>query len=125
MTKVINRYTIATGAGIMILAGFFPAVGAVLSTLPESVLGGCTIMMFGTIVISGIQMLVKCGFSDRNITIASLSLSIGIGFTLVPQIFSGFPQIIQSIFAQNCVAVVFVVALFLNLVMPREKAKEN
>lgn len=119
MTKVINRYTIATGAGIMILAGFFPAVGTVLSTLPESVLGGCTIMMFGSIVISGIQMLVKCGFSDRNITIASLSLSIGVGFTLVPEIFSKFPQIIQSIFAQNCVAVVFVVALILDLVMPK------
>ena len=50
MTKVINRYTIATGAGIMILAGVFPAVGAVLATLPEAVLGGCTIMMFGNIV---------------------------------------------------------------------------
>lgn len=54
MTKVINRFTIATGAGIMILAGFFPAVGKVLAPLPETVLGGCTIMMFGTIVISGI-----------------------------------------------------------------------
>ena len=120
MTKVINRYTIATGAGIMILAGFFPAFGMVLSTLPESVLGGCTIMMFGSIVISGIQMLVKCDFSDRNITIASLSLSIGVGFTLVPEIFSKFPQIVQSIFAQNCVAVVFVVALILDLVMPKD-----
>ncbi len=57
MTKVINRFTIATGAGIMILAGFFPAVGAILSTLPSAVLGGCTIMMFGNIVISGLQML--------------------------------------------------------------------
>ena len=103
----------------MILAGFFPAVGAVLSTLPEAVLGGCTIMMFGSIVISGIQMLVKCGFSDRNITIASLSLSVGVGFTLVPEIFSNFPQIVQSIFAQNCVAVVFAVALILDLVIPK------
>ena len=77
-------------------------------------------MMFGSIVISGIQMLVKCDFSDRNITIASLSLSIGVGFTLVPEIFSKFPQIVQSIFAQNCVAVVFVVALILDLVMPKK-----
>ena len=125
ITKVVNRYTIATGAGIMILAGFFPAVGAVLSTLPEAVLGGCTIMMFGTIVISGIQMLVKCGFSDRNVTIASLSLSVGIGFTLVPDIFHGFPAIIQSVFAENCVAVVFVVALVLDLIMPKEKLNKK
>ena len=55
MTKVINRFTIATGAGIMILAGLFPIFGALLNTLPEAVLGGCTIIMFGNIVISGLQ----------------------------------------------------------------------
>ena len=100
-------------------------VSKVLATLPETVLGSCTIMMFGTIVISGIQMLLKCGFSDRNVTIASLSLSIGIGFTLVPNIFQNFPAIVQSIFAQNCVAVVFVVAIFLDLVMPRAKSDKK
>ena len=57
MTKVINRFTIATGAGIMILAGLFPIFGALLNTLPEAVLGGCTIIMFGNIVISGLQMI--------------------------------------------------------------------
>ena len=121
MTKVINRFAIAAGAMIMILAGFFPAVGAILATLPESVLGGCTIMMFGMIVISGIQMLGKCGFSQRNITIASLSLSIGVGFTLVPDIFKNFPAMLQSIFAQNCVAIVFLVAIVLDLVIPKDK----
>ena len=125
MTKVINRFTIATGALVMIIAGFFPVIGAVLSTLPEAVLGGCTIMMFGSIVISGIQMLTKCGFSERNITIASLSLSIGVGFTLVPDIFRNFPQIIQSIFAQNCVAVVFLLAIILNLILPKDKKAKN
>jgi NCS2 family nucleobase:cation symporter-2 len=125
MTKVVNRFTIATGAFVMIIAGFFPIIGAVLSTLPEAVLGGCTIMMFGSIVISGIQMLTKCGFTERNITIASLSLSVGVGFTLVPDIFKNFPDIIQSIFAQNCVAVVFVLAIILNLVLPKEKKGEN
>lgn len=121
MTKVINRYTIATGAGILILAGIFPAVGAVLATLPEAVLGGCTIMMFGNIVISGLQMIGACGFTQRNITIAALSLSIGLGFTQVPEIFHIFPDIIRTIFAENCVAVVFLAALVLNLVMPKEK----
>jgi NCS2 family nucleobase:cation symporter-2 len=91
MTKVINRYTIATGAGILILAGIFPAFGAVLATLPEAVLGGCTIMMFGNIVISGLQMIGDCGFTQRNITIAALSLSIGLGFTQVPEMFDIFP----------------------------------
>ncbi len=119
MTKVVNRFTIATGAVIMILAGVFPIFGAVLATLPDAVLGGCTIMMFGTIVISGLQMIGNCGFTQRNITIAALSISIGIGFTQVPQIFAIFPKIVETVFAENCVAVVFLVAVILNLVLPK------
>lgn len=119
MTKVVNRFTIATGALIMILAGIFPIFGAVLATLPDAVLGGCTIMMFGTIVVSGLQMIGKCGYSQRNITIVALSLSIGIGFTQVPELFSVFPKIIETVFAENCVAVVFLVAVILNLIFPQ------
>lgn len=120
MTKVVNRFTIATGAVIMIIAGIFPGFGALLSTLPDAVLGGCTIMMFGTIVVSGLRMIGNCGYSQRNITIAALSLSTGIGFTQVPEIFAIFPQIVQNVFAQNCVAVVFLVAVILNLVLPKD-----
>ena len=119
MTKVVNRFTIATGALIMILAGIFPIFGAMLATLPDAVLGGCTIMMFGTIVVSGLQMIGKCGYSQRNITIVALSLSIGIGFTQVPELFSVFPKIIETVFAENCVAVVFLVAVILNLILPQ------
>lgn len=119
MTKVVNRFAIGTGAVIMIIAGIFPAVGAVLATLPDAVLGGCTIMMFGTIVVSGIQMLGRCGYSQRNITITALSLSVGLGFTQVPEIFEIFPRIIQTVFAENCVAVVFIVAVVLNLILPK------
>ena len=119
MTKVVNRYTIATGAGILLLAGIFPAFGAVLATLPEAVLGGCTIMMFGNIVISGLQMIGDCGYTQRNITIAALSLSIGLGFTQVPEMFNIFPTLVRTIFAENCVAVVFLSAIILNLVMPK------
>ena len=121
MTKVINRFAIATGAGILILAGIFPAFGAVLATLPEAVLGGCTIMMFGNIVISGLQMIGACGFSQRNITVSALALSIGLGFTQVPEMFAIFPDIIRTIFAENCVAVVFLAAIILDLVIPKEK----
>jgi len=119
MTKVVNRFTIATGAIIMILAGIFPFFGALLATLPESVLGGCTIMMFGTIVVSGLQMISNCGFSQRNITIAALSLSVGLGFTQAKELFNIFPRIVQNVFAENCVAVVFLVAIILNLVLPK------
>ena len=120
MTKVINRFTIATGAGILILSGIFPAIGAVLATLPEAVLGGCTIIMFGNIVISGLQMIGSCGFTQRNITIAAISLSIGLGFTQVPELFDLFPDMIRTIFAENCVAVVFISSIIMNLVLPKD-----
>lgn len=119
MTKVVNRFTILMGAVIMFLAGIFPIFGAFLATLPEAVLGGCTIMMFGTIVISGLQMISNCGYSQRNVTIAALSLSVGIGFTQVPELFQYLPSLVQSVFAENCVAVVFLMAVILNLVLPK------
>lgn len=121
ISKVVNRFTIATGAAIMILGGLFPAVGTLLTTIPQAVLGGCTIMMFGSIMFAGFGMLAKSGFSNRNMIIVSLSLSIGLGFTQASQMFSIFPQIIQTVFAENCVAVVFLLAVILNLLLPREK----
>ena len=122
MTKVVNRFTIATGAGCMILAGLFPPIGNFFASLPEAVLGGCTIMMFGTIMVAGMEMIAKTGFSQRNITIAALSLSIGIGFTAASEIdlWHIFPEIVQSVFSANVVAVVFVVSIILNLVLPKD-----
>lgn len=125
MTKVVNRFTIAIGAVVMILAGIFPMFGSLLATLPDAVLGGCTIMMFGTIVVSGLQMISNCGFSQRNTIIAALSLSIGLGFTQCENLFSIFPQIVETIFAQNCVAVVFLVSIILNLVLPKNMEIEH
>ena len=96
MTKVVNRFTIATGAGCMLLAGFLPPVGNFFASLPESVLGGCTIMMFGTIMVSGIQMLSRAGFTQRNMTITALSLSVGIGFTAASEIDLWWPVSMHS-----------------------------
>lgn len=122
MTGVVNRFTIATGAICMILAGLLPPIGNFFATLPESVLGGCTIMMFGTILTSGIQMISKAGFNQRNVTIVALSLAVGIGFTSGTEadIWHIFPQIVQDVFAGNCVAVVFVVSIVLSLILPKD-----
>lgn len=121
MTKVVNKFTIMTGAGCMILAGLLPPVGNFFASLPESVLGGCTIMMFGTIMTSGMQMLAKAGFNQRNVTIAALSLAVGVGFTAASEIdlWHIFPEIVQSVFSANVVAVAFVVSIILNLVLPK------
>ena len=127
MTKVINRFTIATGAGCMIIAGLLPPIGNFFASLPESVLGGCTIMMFGTIMVSGIEMLAKAGFTQRNITIAALSLSVGVGFTAASEIglWSIFPELVKSVFSANVVAVVFIVSIVLNLILPKNMEVEK
>ena len=127
MTKVVNRFTIMTGAVCMILAGLLPPVGNFFASLPESVLGGCTIMMFGTILTSGMQMVAKAGFTQRNVTIAALSLSIGIGFTTASEIglWHIFPEMIQNVFAANVVAVVFVASIILNIILPENMEVEK
>lgn len=78
-------------------------------------------MMFGTILVSGVQMIAKAGFTQRNITIAALSLSVGIGFTASSEtgLWHIFPEVVQSVFAANVVAVVFVVSIVLNLILPK------
>ena len=79
-------------------------------------------MMFGTILFSGVEMLAKAGFNQKNSVIASLSLAVGIGFTTSSEIglWAYFPSIVQSVFATNVVAVVFVVAIILNLILPKD-----
>jgi NCS2 family nucleobase:cation symporter-2 len=125
MSGVVNRFTIATGACIMILGGIFPAVGYALTTIPQAVLGGCTLLMFGSILFAGFGMMARSGFSQRNMVIASLSLSVGIGFTQASGMFGIFPELVKTVFAENCVAVVFLIAVVLNIFLPKEKETEK
>ena len=124
ISGVVNRFTIAVGAVVMILGGVFPAVGHALTTIPQAVLGGCTIMMFGSILFAGFGMMARAGFSQRNMFIVCLSLSIGLGFTQATGMFAIFPEIIRTVFAENCVAVVFLLAVILNLVLPKKDLVE-
>ena len=124
ISGVVNRFTIAVGAVIMILGGVFPVVGYALTTIPQAVLGGCTIMMFGSILFAGFGMMSRAGFSQRNMVIVSMSLSIGLGFTQATGMFAIFPEIIRTVFAENCVAVVFLLAVILNLVLPKKDLVE-
>ena len=120
MTKVVNRYTIMTGAMILVLAGFFPPIGNFFASLPQPVLGGCTIIMFGQILMSGMEMISKCGFTRKNITVAALALSFGVGSTAATEadIWHIFPMVVKDIFGANVVAVIFVIALILSFVLP-------
>lgn len=122
MTRVINRFTILMGALILILASLFPPLGAFFNSLPQAVLGGCTVMMFGSIMYEGIKMMKQCKFNDRTMIIVSLSFCIGVGLTQTSgNFFDAFPSVMGEIFNGNAVAGVFVVSLLLSLVLPKEK----
>ena len=76
MSGVVNRFTIGVGAIVMIIGGIFPVIGNSLTTIPQAILGGCTIMMFGSILYAGFGMMARTGFSQRNMVIVSLPLSV-------------------------------------------------
>lgn len=119
MTKVVNRFTIMFGGITLIVAGLFPPIGAFFSTLPSPVLGGCTLIMFGAIIVSGITMISACGGGQRNMLIVATSFCIGIGVTQVPAFFNHMPQIVCDIFQNNPVAGVFVISMLLSLLLPK------
>lgn len=125
MTGVINRFTIFTGALILILASLFPPLGAFFNSLPQAVLGGCTVMMFGSIMYEGIKMLKECEFDDRTMIIVSLSFCIGVGLTQTSgNFFASFPRVVGDIFNGNAVAGVFVISLLLSLFLPGKKKEK-
>ena len=122
MTKVVNRFTIMTGAVIMVLCGLLPPIANFFASMPDCVLGGCTVMMFGNICVAGFEMLSRAGFNHRNNTIVSLALAIGVGTTAASEadIWNIFPQMIKDVFAANVVAVIFVVAILLDVILPKD-----
>lgn len=122
MTHVVNRSTIMFGALAMILGGLFPPTGAFFTTLPDCVLGGCTVIMFGSIMMSGVRMMHDAGMDQRNTLIAATSICLGVGVTQADGFFNELPSFIGDIFAGNMVAGVFVVGLILDLCLPRDSS---
>ena len=122
MTKVVNRFTIMFGAITLIISGLFPPIGAFFSTLPSCVLGGCTVIMFGAIIVSGITMLNSIVWNEKTTLVVATSLCVGIGVTQVDGFFAYLPSVVGDIFAGNPVAGVFVVAMVMSLIIPEREA---
>ena len=121
VTKVVNKFVIMTGALFLILAGFFPKLSALLSVMPQSVLGGAAVIMFAMIFVSGLQSLLSEGIEGRNGLIVALAIGIGVGIGNVPEALDKLPSYIGQIFAQNGIIMTFVIATILNLVLPKNR----
>ena len=125
MTKIVNRAVVGTGALMLILAGIFPKIGALISLMPSSVLGGASIVMFSMIVVSGIRLITSEELTERNAMIVAVSLGLGLGVAYVPGFFSAFPESIQLIFGESKTVLPAILAVILNIVLPKEEKKSE
>lgn len=121
MTKVVNRYTLATGAIFLILCGLCPKLGALVSIMPQSVLGGAAVMMFSSIVISGIQLITKEPLTGRNLSIVAVALGVGYGMGANTGILAQAPEAIKLIFGGSGIVPAAMVAIILNILLPQDK----
>ena len=120
MTKVVNRFALATGAIFLVLCGLCPKLGALVSIMPQPVLGGAAVIMFSSIVVSGIQLITKTPITGRNLTIVSVALGVGYGMGANTAILSHAPQLIQLVFGGSGIVPAAMVAILLNIVLPKD-----
>jgi NCS2 family nucleobase:cation symporter-2 len=124
MTKVINKFCIATGATVLVVAGFIPKIGAIFSLMPDSVLGGAVLSVFAMITVNGIKLVTKSGFSQRNVTTLSTILAIGMGLAGMPEgTYKEMPVAIQYLF-KDSVAATCIIGIIINAIFPADKVEE-
>lgn len=121
MTKVVNRMALTCGAIFLVLAGLSPKLAAVISIMPQSVLGGAAVMMFASIAVSGIKLLTKYGVTNRTITIVSIAMGLGFGLGATDGALNALPTLIRNIFGGSGIVPAAVLAILLNVIIPKEQ----
>ena len=121
MTKVVNRIALASGAVFLILCGLLTKLGAFISIMPQSVLGGAAVMMFSSIIVSGIQLITKEPLDARNLTIVSVAIGVGYGIGANSSILVHTPEFVSLIFGGSGIVPAALMAIVLNIILPKEK----
>ena len=121
MTKVVNRFALAVGALFLVLCGLSPKLAAVVSIMPQSVLGGAAVMMFSSIAISGIQLITKHGITNRVITSISVSLGVGYGLGVTSGAITGLGTGLNLVFGGGGIVPAALLAIVLNVLIPKGK----
>jgi NCS2 family nucleobase:cation symporter-2 len=119
MTGIMSRHVVTIAGAIMVLCGLIPKIGAIIASMPLPVLGGGVIVMFGMVASAGLNVLSEVKMSRRNMIIIALSLSIGLGFNLVPSAVQYLPGIWKTL-ATSAVAPTAFLAIILNQILPEE-----
>ena len=125
VNKVINRAVFTLAAGVLLVAGLMPKFAALLTTIPQSVIGGATISVFATITMTGVRMITEGGFTARKSSVVGLSVAMGVGITQVSGCLAGdgFPAWVNTVFGSSSVVVAAIMAILLNLILPKEKTE--
>lgn len=118
--KVVNRTVFALTGGFLLLAGISPKFAALLTTIPQCVLGGATITVFSSIAMTGMKLIASQDLTARNTTIVGLSAALGVGISQAADALAQFPEAVTTIFGKSPVVIATLLAVFLNLVLPRE-----
>ena len=124
-TKVINRCVLGLAAVIMLVAGFVPKFSALLTTIPQCVLGGATISVFASIAMTGIKLIMLQEMNYRNTAIVGLSVALGMGVTQAPASLASFPSWVTTIFGSSPVVLATLTAIILNTILPKEAKKKS
>lgn len=120
-TKVINRWVLGLASVILMIAGFLPKFSALLTTIPHAVLGGATISVFASISVTGMKLITQNGLNYRNGSIVGLAVALGVGVTQATGSLAGFPEWVTTVFGKSPVVLATIVAIVLNLILPKEK----
>ncbi|MDL2325224.1 purine permease [Ruminococcaceae bacterium OttesenSCG-928-A16] len=123
MTRVINRFCFALAGIIMVCTSFMPKIGALFSSMPQSVLGGAVITVFAMIFLNGFKMISRDGLTDRNVLMLCVTFGLGYALGLVPEVTAKMPAFVQFIFGDPVTAVC-VVSVIANLIFPGRKEDE-
>jgi len=124
-TKVVNRKIFGVAALIILGAGLIPKFSALLTTIPQPVLGGATISVFASIAMTGLKLIVQEPLNYRNTSIVGLSVALGMGITQASASLSQFPLWVTTIFGKSPVVVATLTAIFLNVILPNKTVRTN
>ena len=122
-TKVINRSVLGLAALILAVAGVIPKFSALLTTIPQCVLGGATISVFASIAMTGIRLMFSSEMNQRSFAIVGLAVALGMGVYQSQAALAAFPEWVTTIFGKSPVVLATIVAILLNLVLPKVKEK--
>ena len=122
-TKVVNRCVLGLTAVILLAAGLIPKFSALLTTIPQCVLGGATVSVFASIAMTGMKLVMSEEMTYRNSSIVGLAAALGMGISQATAALSTFPSWVVTIFGRSPVVVATIVAVLLNIILPREGKK--